>query len=76
MCNEDAYQLQDSILDRGSFFPCPCKPYLPKSPHGQRDLKRSCASGDVGTWQCQAPALSQPGLLPLMAFPTSKAQGE
>lgn len=76
MRNEDAHQLQGSTLGRGSFFSCPCEHYLPKSPCGQRDLRRSHASGELGTWQCQAPASLQPGLLCPMAFPTSKAQGQ
>lgn len=76
MCNEDAHRLQGSTLDTGSFFPCPSEHCLPKSPCGQRDPKRSHASRELGTWQCQAPASLQPGLLCPVAFPTSKAQGE
>lgn len=76
MCNDDAHQLQGSTLGRGSFFTCPCEHYLPKSPCGQRDPRHSRASGELGTWQCQAPASLQPGLLRPVAFLTSKAQGE
>lgn len=44
MCNEDTCNLQGSTLGRDNFFPCFCELCLPKSPPGQRNPNRSCAS--------------------------------
>lgn len=54
VCN-DTHQLQGSASGRNSFFPCFGELCLPKSPHGQRDPKCSCASKEQLKLQAEHP---------------------